>query len=182
MRGILGIIRGCYGIEKLTRLLGSKAAGRVFAWTKTAFDGDRLEVAFGALRRAKEAVQREQQIKGVELLRTYLDPVTNDTVFDERGPMRELLSNLGLGNLEEKSERERELVAELQETRLMLAQVIKERDEAENRLTGESANNTPTNGTPGPKSATGGGVSAPQFGTLSAGARGGSVPSGSGSR
>lgn len=98
LRGIQGLMRGCYDDEDFIGLLGEQGAAVLKAWqTGTVDDGDEITVTFGSRAIAQETVDKKQLMEAITLLRSEIDPVTGLTVWDTAPVVAELFRRLELG-------------------------------------------------------------------------------------
>jgi hypothetical protein len=96
-RGVLGLMRGFYGVEKMRELLGQQGAQAWDLYRETSMEGDRITVALGARAARSEAVNIEQTIKAINVIRTYVDPLSGVRLLDEFPQIEELLRGLKSG-------------------------------------------------------------------------------------
>jgi len=96
-RGVLGLMRGFYRLEKMRELLGAEGAMAWDAYRKTSTSGDRLSVKLGARAAKSEAVNIKLTQAAIDTIRTTVDPLSGVRLLDEMPQIEELLRGLKIG-------------------------------------------------------------------------------------
>ncbi|MCP5065889.1 MAG: hypothetical protein GY946_04920 [bacterium] len=180
--GMAGIMRDYYGEEKIRRMLGTIGSERVKQWSMSSLDGDKIVVGLGRNAIKRDAVDREQLIKSVELVQGIVDPV-GAPIWDVEPLVEDLFRVLGRGKpkrlqTDSKDPRYAVVLEKLSEIGQAVEQLIKRTDNLAKQSGGSPGAGAPSDGTPGPEGGIDPSIAPPTAGTLAAGARRDTVPSG----
>lgn len=100
-RIVLGLMRGFYRTEKMREMLGAEGAQAWDLYRKTSTRGDRLEVKLGSRAARSQAVNIEQTMKAIEVVRTTVDPLSGVRVLDDMPLVGDLMRGLKAGKPKE---------------------------------------------------------------------------------
>ena len=96
--GMRGLIRGNYDDEDFQKLLGQEGAAVMKQWqTGTVDDGDEIIVTFGANAKAQEVVEKKQLMEAIALVRSAVEPLSGQPIYDEFVLIEELFRRLNVG-------------------------------------------------------------------------------------